>query len=84
MILNSKFIKQASQEFGSQCIVVSIDVKKIGSDYKIFTENGKNCFMKIDVEGHEKEVIFGSQNVLKKNNCFIQVEITNKKKFYKG
>ena len=28
-ILNSKFIKQASQEFGSQCIVVSIDVKKL-------------------------------------------------------
>ena len=37
--------------------------------------------MKIDVEGHEKEVIFGSQNVQKKNNCFIQVEISNKKNF---
>ena len=28
---------------------------------KIFTENGKNCFMKIDVEGHEKEVILAQK-----------------------
>ncbi len=48
---------------------------------KIFTKKRKNCFLKIDVEGHEKEVIFGSQKVLKENNCFLQVEITNNKNF---
>ena len=32
------FIKQASSIFGSQCIVCSIDVKKIDGKYKIFTK----------------------------------------------
>lgn len=38
---NVKFINDAAKEFGSQCIVISIDVKKINNDYKVFTENGK-------------------------------------------
>lgn len=32
------FIKQASSIFGSQCIVCSIDVKKIDGKYKVFTK----------------------------------------------
>ena len=63
-ILNSKFIKQASQEFGSQCIVVSIDVKKIGSDYKIFTENGSQL-VNINLKDFLKKIQdFGAGEVL--------------------
>ena len=63
-ILNSKFIKQASQEFGSQCIVVSIDVKKIGSDYKIFTENGSQL-VNINLKDFFKKIQdFGAGEVL--------------------
>ena len=47
----------------------------------IFLEKNKNCFIKIDVEGHEKEVIMGSKNFLKNNFCLIQVEILDEKKF---
>jgi len=36
---NPDFIKEASSKFGSQCIVVSIDVKKIDDIYKIFNRN---------------------------------------------
>ena len=38
---NKNFIKEASREFGSQCIVGSIDVKKINNDYEVFIDHGK-------------------------------------------
>ena len=47
----------------------------------IFLEKSKKCFIKIDVEGHEMEVIKGSNNFLKNNFCLIQVEILDKFKF---
>jgi cyclase len=40
---NPEFIKKAAREFGSQCIVVSIDVKKTSVDkWNIFKHFGKN------------------------------------------
>jgi imidazole glycerol-phosphate synthase subunit HisF len=36
---NLEFIKEASDIFGSQCIVCSIDVKKIEGEYKVFNKN---------------------------------------------
>lgn len=39
-LINPKLITQIAKEFGSQCVVVSIDVKKINSHYKIFYNNG--------------------------------------------
>ncbi len=50
---------------------------------EIFNEKGRSCFVKIDVEGHEKEVIYGSKMFLKKNNCLIQVEVTDLDKLKK-
>ena len=36
------FIKQASEVFGSQCIVSSIDVLKVGKDkWEVYTDNGR-------------------------------------------
>ena len=43
---------------------------------EIFNKKRKNCFIKIDVEGHEKNVIIGSQNFLKNNSCLLQVEVS--------
>ena len=43
---------------------------------EIFNKRRKNCFIKIDVEGHEKNVIIGSQNILKNNSCLLQVEVS--------
>ena len=34
-----EFINEASKIFGSQCIVCSIDVKKISGEYKVFNKN---------------------------------------------
>ncbi|MCL5666512.1 MAG: imidazole glycerol phosphate synthase cyclase subunit [Patescibacteria group bacterium] len=38
---NSQFVMQAAEMFGSQCIVVSIDVKKINDQYRVFINNGQ-------------------------------------------
>lgn len=46
---NIDFIKIASKEFGSQCIIISIDVKKINNEYFVFIENGQtNTKMKLE------------------------------------
>ena len=42
---NPNFIKAAANFFGSQCICISIDVKKNNNEYFIFNENGENFKM---------------------------------------
>ncbi|MFZ2189407.1 MAG: imidazole glycerol phosphate synthase subunit HisF [Candidatus Magasanikiibacteriota bacterium] len=39
-VLNPKLIREASKKFGSQCIVVAIDAKKIGNDYYVYINSG--------------------------------------------
>jgi cyclase len=39
---NSRIIKESSASFGSQCIVISIDVKRQGKAYHIFSHSGLN------------------------------------------
>ncbi len=40
-IKNPVFITRAAEKFGSQCIVVSMDAKKIGNEHYIFSNRGK-------------------------------------------
>ena len=40
-ISNPNLIKQASKKFGSQCIVVAIDAKKVKGGYEVFVKGGK-------------------------------------------
>ena len=53
---------------------LKINVKPLD---EVFLEKSKICFVKIDVEGHELEVIKGSKKFLKNNFCLIQVEISH-------
>jgi imidazole glycerol-phosphate synthase subunit HisF len=39
-ILDPDFIKEAANQFGSQCVVVSLDVKKADGRYQLFTYSG--------------------------------------------
>jgi len=39
-VFNPQIISLGSSKFGSQAIVVSIDVKKIGNEYEVFTHSG--------------------------------------------
>ncbi len=40
-IEEKKFISDASKEFGSQCIVVSVDAKLVGNEFFVFSNFGK-------------------------------------------
>ena len=41
-VLNPDFIRQASQRFGSQCIVVAIDAKRTANNsWRVFTHGGR-------------------------------------------
>jgi cyclase len=41
---NQEFIHEAVQTFGSQCIVIAIDVKKIDKKYRVFTHSGRKKY----------------------------------------
>jgi cyclase len=58
---NRQFVKQASEKFGAQCIVVAIDAKKVSGDgeprrWEIFTHGGRNR-TGIDAVEFAKEVV---------------------------
>ena len=36
------FVREAAQMFGSQCIVVAIDAKRVGEHWAVFTHGGRN------------------------------------------
>ena len=40
-IANRELIKRAAEKYGSQCVVLSMDVKKIGNAYKVFSKGGR-------------------------------------------
>jgi cyclase len=37
-----EFVRQAAERFGSQCIVVAIDAKRVGDHWEVFTHGGRN------------------------------------------
>ena len=39
---NSKVVLESSKKFGSQCIVVAIDVKRNGDSWDVYTHGGRN------------------------------------------
>jgi cyclase len=41
-VKNPKFVKEAAEQFGSQCIVVAIDAKRKGDHWEVFTHGGRN------------------------------------------
>jgi cyclase len=38
-----QLVREAAEKFGSQCIVVAIDAKRVGDSYEIFTHGGRNA-----------------------------------------
>src|SRR5512138_3024121 len=36
-VANRQFVREASEKFGAQCIVVAIDAKRVGDSWEIFT-----------------------------------------------
>ena len=66
---NPEFIKQASEHFGNQCIVVAIDAKRVETDngkdnWEIFTHGGRNPTGIDAIEWSVKMAEFGAGELL--------------------
>lgn len=42
-IQNPNLVRDCSDKFGAQCIVVAIDAKRVGDDWEVFTHGGRNA-----------------------------------------
>lgn len=68
-VFNPEFVKEAADKFGSQCIVVAIDAKKVSGEgepnrWEIFTHGGRKPTGLDAVEWAKKMVAFGAGEIL--------------------
>lgn len=68
-VTNRQFVKEASEKFGAQCIVVAIDAKKVsGPDeeprWEIFTHGGRNATGLDAIEFAKEVVELGAGEIL--------------------
>jgi len=68
-VLNPEFVRQASQKFGSQCIVVAVDAKRVSMPddaprWEIFTHGGRNPTGLDAIEFAEKVTALGAGELL--------------------
>ncbi|WP_419903151.1 imidazole glycerol phosphate synthase subunit HisF [Kiloniella sp.] len=64
-VTNPEFVKQASEKFGSQCIVVAIDAKQVSpGKYEIFTHGGRKETGLDAVEWAQKMESYGAGELL--------------------
>jgi cyclase len=68
-VFNPEFVKQAADRFGSQCIVVAIDAKRVSADdeaprWEIFTHGGRKHTGIDAVEWAQRMVALGAGEIL--------------------
>jgi len=63
-IHNPEFVKEASTKFGSQCIVVAIDAKRVDDHFEIFTHGGRKETGIDAVEWAQKMEAYGAGEIL--------------------
>ena len=68
-VFNPEFVREAAQRFGSQCIVVAIDAKKVsnpgeGDRWEIFTHGGRKATGIDAIEWAKKMVDYGAGEIL--------------------
>ncbi len=68
-VTNPEFVKEAAERFGSQCIVVAIDAKKVSAEgqpdrWEIFTHGGRKATGLDAVEWAKKMVDYGAGEIL--------------------
>ncbi len=68
-VFRPEFVKQAAEKFGSQCIVVAIDAKKVNAEnepdrWEIFTHGGRKSTGIDAIEWAIKMVDFGAGEIL--------------------
>ena len=64
-VFNPEFVKEASEKFGSQCIVVAIDAKRVDENrWEIFTHGGRKPTGIDAIDWAKKMVAFGAGELL--------------------
>ncbi len=68
-VFNPEFVREAAQRFGSQCIVVAIDAKKVSASgeaerWEIFTHGGRKATGIDAIAWAEKMVNYGAGEIL--------------------
>ncbi|MGD8925434.1 MAG: imidazole glycerol phosphate synthase subunit HisF [Thioalkalispiraceae bacterium] len=68
-VFNPEFVKDAAEKFGSQCIVVAIDAKKVSAEgeankWEIFTHGGRKPTGIDAIEWAKKMVAYGAGEIL--------------------
>jgi cyclase len=68
-VFNPEFVKQAADRFGSQCIVVAIDAKRVSTEsdksrWEIFTHGGRKPTGIDAVDWAQRMVAFGAGEIL--------------------
>ncbi len=68
-VFNPEFVREATQRFGSQCIVVAIDAKKVSAEgeplrWEIFTHGGRKPTGVNAIEWAEKMADYGAGEIL--------------------
>ena len=66
---NPEFVREAAERFGSQCIVVAIDAKRVSEEgeeprYEIFTHGGRNATGLDAVEWAQRMADYGAGEIL--------------------
>ena len=59
-----EFVREAAEVFGSQCIVVAIDAKRVGDHWEVFTHGGRNPTGLDAGEWAERMEEFGAGEIL--------------------
>ncbi|MFK7809652.1 MAG: imidazole glycerol phosphate synthase subunit HisF [Saprospiraceae bacterium] len=59
-----ELIKEVSQEFGSQCIVIAIDTKFVNDDWKVFIHGGRTVTKWRTIDWAKKVVELGAGEIL--------------------
>lgn len=55
VVKRRELVREAAEKFGSQCVVVAIDAKRVGERYEIFTHGGRNA-TGLDAVAYAREV----------------------------
>lgn len=63
-IHNPEFVREAAERFGSQCIVVAIDAKRVADHWEIFTHGGRKATGIDAVAWAKKMEAFGAGEIL--------------------
>ncbi|SMC08723.1 imidazole glycerol phosphate synthase subunit HisF [Nitratiruptor tergarcus] len=63
-VKNPDFVNEAAKRFGSQCIVVAIDAKRVGDSWHVFTAGGRNDSGKDAIEWAKEVYDRGAGEIL--------------------